>query len=68
MNITANRLGGGCRPGTWKIDMDERLGAKFKKEYICDGNDERIRLPSGEWKVEHTKLTDEKYSLCDEYY
>ena len=32
------------------IEQDGSWGAKSRKEYILDGNGERIRLPSGEYK------------------
>ena len=36
--------------GTW--------GAKSRKEYILDGNGERIKLPSGEWKSRKVNAVD----------
>ena len=32
------------------IEQDGRWGAKSKKEYILDANEEKIKLPSGEYK------------------
>ncbi|MCL2774926.1 MAG: MobA/MobL family protein [Oscillospiraceae bacterium] len=40
------------------IEQDGRWGAKSKKEYILDGNGEKIKLPSGEYKSRKVSATD----------
>lgn len=40
------------------LNEDGTWGAKSRKEYILDGNGERIRLPSGEWKSRKVNAVD----------